>query len=95
MSNENIKTGLRLSEAVKLIEDNPGALLNCEQMDYEFRANIRDTFLSITSTYSVKLPPPKSVQVTKQMINDAWENHVYGINWEVLGFEAFCKELGL
>lgn len=97
MSEQNSKiiTGLRLSEAIKYLEEHEKALIKRDQSPIHCFSSLENWAMDVKSTYSVKLPPPKSVTITKQMISDAWGNYVYGINGEVLDFEAFCKELGL
>lgn len=68
--NENIKSGLRLSEAIKLIEENEGALIRSEKGLNDYRPLMNQS-LSINDTYSVKLPPPKSVTVTREDVVEA------------------------
>lgn len=94
MSSENIKTGLKLSEAVKLIEENENALIRISGSLFQWQRiyNIQaDTYCK----YDVKLPPPKTVTVTKADIERAWLKSKAPISYPVSMFELFCKELGL
>jgi hypothetical protein len=93
---ENIITGLKLSEAVKLLEENEGALIKPDDYQHEnleFR-ELKYFDMEFNRTYSVKLPPPKSVSVTREMLKEAWLKHVFIVN-ELQQFEKLCKELGL
>lgn len=96
MSSENIKTGLKLSEAIKLLEENEGALVRPSDYvcEYSF-APIDNWRLRIPMTYDVKLPPPKTVTVTRADIEKAWLKSKAPISYPVSMFELFCKELGL
>ena len=92
MSSENIKTGLKLSEAIRLIEENEGSLLRVEDDLYEYPFLKSEYWLSRTDrTYSVKLPPPKTVTVTRADIEKAFDR----INLRFQYMDEFCKELGL
>lgn len=101
MSSENIKTGLKLSEAIKLLEENDGALIKPDNSNDDFYAPFPWTMATLTNTYSVKLPPPKTVTVTKADVIKAFyksyeehklENGHILNNWNI---EKFLKELGL
>lgn len=88
---ENIITNLKLSEAIKLLEKNEGAELWVPQYRINF-IEAKTIYHNKSELYSVKLPPPKSVVVTKDKLVDAW------LEIQVLlpsNFDKFCKELGL
>ncbi len=71
-----IKTGLKLSEAIKLLEENESALIRPEisiVSDADFSHNA-DWPINVSCLYSVKLPPPKSVSVTRADVFDAVES---------------------
>ena len=92
MSDAKIITGLRLSEAVKLLEENENALIRTNGAGNfwpsdEFR-------IKTDQKYDVKLPPPKntSVTVTRNKLDDAWLEVQMNLP---NNFEQFCKELGL
>jgi hypothetical protein len=95
MSSENIKTGLRLSEAIKLLEENEGALVRPSDYvcEYSF-APIDNWRLRISMTYDVKLPPPKTVTVTKEQLHKILDPLEYNLT-ALKDFEKFLKELGL
>lgn len=96
---EKIITGLRLSEAIKYCEDNDKVLIKPDEhagyaSHYEFAPP--DRFQMITSyTWTVKLPPPKTVSVTRADIEKAF----YAQNLSILSnagiLDALCKDLGL
>jgi len=89
-----IKTGLKLSEAVKLLEENPGAELS-NQIDI-FPDSFRPLYfwqLKLNEHYAVKLPPPMppmAVSVTRADVKIVL-NRLGLEGW----FEQFCKESGL
>jgi hypothetical protein len=95
-----IKSGLKLSEAVKLIEENEGALLMPEN---DFGApkkflELKHHELKVRCKYSVKLPPPKSVSVTRVLLARAVSKTQMEPVEVVLNSDYFinlCKELGL
>lgn len=103
MNSENIKTGLKLSEAIKLLEENEGALITVHNatydwLDYDYLFNSSLAVIHKKSIWDVKLPPPKTVTVTRADIAAIWPNfisyeHFHNTKFEV--FEQFCKELGL
>lgn len=69
-----IKTGLKLSEAIKLIEENNyRALIRINTVDnrHDFE-NVDLVDLSIYYNYDIKLPPPKSVSVTRDFVYKAY-----------------------
>lgn len=90
MSSENIKTGLKLSEAVKLIEENENALIRISDSLFQWQ-RIYNIQIEINRTYDVKLPPPKTVTVTRADIERAFDR----INLRFQYMDEFCKELGL
>lgn len=96
MSSENIKTGLKLSEAIKLLEENDGALIKHD--DEEHWSYVEDCIFHVRNQlYSVKLPPPKTVTVTKESLSKAFvhlNGHIKHMAYNS-AFEQLCKELGL
>lgn len=103
MSIENIKTGLRLSEAIKLLEENDGALVRPEtEYDKIHSFDIVEKWVFSTKClWSVKLPPPKTVTVTRDDVvkafYESYEEHKLE-NGHILNdwnIEKFLKELGL
>lgn len=94
MSSENIKTGLRLSEAIKLLEENDGALIKPDSSNDDFYAPFPWTMAILTNTYTVKLPPPKTVTVTKEQLHKILDPLEYNLT-ALKDFEKFLKELGL
>lgn len=85
-----IKTGLKLSEAIKYCEDNHGALIMPDG-GAGFKS-LSAWILFCDITYSVKPPPPKSVVVTQTILAEAWEK-ANASRGEL--FKNVCKELGL
>ena len=96
MSSENIKTGLKLSEAIKLLEENDGALIKPDNSNDDFYAPFPWTMATLTNTYSVKLPP-KTVTVTRADIIRAIDKntHLMSFAYPDKAIDAVCKELGL
>lgn len=72
-----IKTRLKLSEAVKLLEENESALIRPDEYLVD---------LSIYYNYYVKLPPPKTIEVTEERLRIAYANSH--------GIEGLLNELG-
>lgn len=95
-SNEQVITGLRLSEAVKLLEENDNGLIKPEGYSEAVFDKLSKWSLNFDSTYSVKLPPPKSVQVTRADVINAG-NKIQGRHQLSMSeyMEQLCKELGL
>ena len=93
MSSENIKTGLKLSEAIKLLEENDGALMRLEDDTKSDYYRIYGVPMLLNELYDVKLPPPKTVTVTRDDITKAYNktHPIFNSN----SLEYFCKELGL
>ena len=93
----HIVTGLKLSEAVKLLEENPGALIMPEN---DFGApkkflELKHHELKVRCKYSVKLPPPKSVSVTRADVFDAVESTDISMLPHKELAEKLCRKLGL
>lgn len=102
MSSENIKTGLKLSEAIKLLEENEVALIKPDNSNDDFYAPFPWTMATLTNTYSVKLPPPKTVTVTRADVCNAYakvckavESKRRSLVEPIFDLNEFCKELGL
>lgn len=93
-----IKTGLRLSEAMKLIEENEGAMIKCHQYPGDDFLNPYYAALTFQrdTTWDVKLPPPKTVSVTRLDLEKAFHTmrkQNYCVDASLV--TDFCKELGL
>lgn len=93
MSIENIKTGLKLSEAIKLLEENEGALIRLKDDTKSDYYRIYGVPMLLNELYDVKLPPPKTVTVTRADVERAYikAHPLFNSN----SLEHFCKELGL
>lgn len=94
MSTEQIKSGLRLSEAIKYCEENRDAEISKQTVygDTGFMPP-NNLICDVDATYSVKLPPPKSVTVTRADLVDVFEQ--FDIRLSEKYFDQLCKELGL
>lgn len=99
MSSENIKTGLKLSEAIKLLEENEGALVKPETEYAKIHSFdiVEKWVFSTKCLWSVKIPPPKTVTVTRAAVERAYnKTHPIFDNIDYNNsFYQFCKELGL
>lgn len=91
-----IITGLKLSEAIKYLEENDGVLIKfsgTSNIDTFYR--LKDLRFDTDLKYDIKLPPPKTVSVTRADIEKAF----YAQNLSILSnagiLDALCKELGL
>lgn len=97
MSKENIKTGLKLSDAVRLIEENKNALIKYHNVNLSKWQQIYMITLDIDCKYGVKLPPLKTVTVIRDDVIRAIDKNIHLMKFEYLdeAVDAFCKELGL
>ena len=97
MSKENIKTGLKLSDAVRLIEENENALIKHHNDNLSQWQRIYNITLDIDWKYDVKLPPLKTVTVIRDDVRRAIEKNTHLMKFAYLdkAIDAVCKELGL
>lgn len=98
-----IKTGLKLSEAVKLLEESPGALITIHDstydwLTYDYLFNSSLAVIYKKSLWSVKLPPPmppRAVSVTRTDVFDAVESTDISMLPHKELAEKLCRKLGL